>query len=143
MCARNFFSTFAQILLILVLLLRCCHRVSCTNLGLENFARYLGLLLAVCKQHAFCMHTNHNLTDHSASLSCTMAAAAAGWGGHYAPSTSLLQGSVTCITDWNSEERESQAPLGLLVRWWRAIAQGALFSLLELVSPRQSCTMSP
>ena len=59
-CARVvFFARSPIILLILVLLLRCCHRVSCTNLGLENFARILGHLLANWKQHASCIHNSH------------------------------------------------------------------------------------
>ena len=129
MCARSFFARSPFILLILVLLLRCCHSVSCTNLGLENFARILGHLLANWKQHASCMHNSHKsprsicefILNHHGCCRCRCRVVAASF----------------------DEVWGLRAPLGLLVQRWHAIARGELFALLELVSPPQSCTMSP
>ena len=47
-CARViFFTRLPKMMLILVLLLRCCQRESCTNLGLEKFMQP-GLFLHAC-----------------------------------------------------------------------------------------------
>ena len=65
-CARViFFARSPKILLILVLLLRSCHRVSCTNLGLENFARNLGLILFVALETTRLLHSSAHKSHRS------------------------------------------------------------------------------